>query len=41
MTTDTSFVERPAPKPARTASQRGVARGRGRGTVSRGRGVGR
>jgi len=40
MTTDTSFVERPATKPARTPSQRGTTRGRGRGTT-RGRGFGR
>jgi len=41
MTTDTSFVERPAAtKPSRTPSQRGTARGRGRGST-RGRGFGR
>ena len=39
MTTDTSFVERPANRPSRTPSQRGSQRGRGRGT--RGRGFGR
>src|SRR5271169_427016 len=47
MTTDTSFVERPAARPARTPSQRGgkgggTQRGQGRGTTtSRGRGYGR
>ena len=38
MTTDTSFVERPATKPSKTPSQRGgTQRGRGRGSM-RGRG---
>jgi len=42
MTTDTSFVERPATKSSRTpTSERGAARGRGRGTTRGGRTFGR